>query len=637
MTKSNYRPRLRMPGKSARFIGTTQTYAVSANGRAVALIRVEPVPLELSDDDRKEGIHNLYQGLFDMVDYPITLYSRQSRTHVEELTERLDRTASAAHQDEYLAYVRQLSADGIIATQHLISVDVPVPRDSFKSSDKKLTSERRSELDTRVDAIGRRLKSLGLRTTRITGDELYDIAVENARGVAQPSTHYLNDPTDGSSEVRRMVYVTDFPEYLPIGWPADLFRTDGLVGVIQTIRPRSRDYAIRKLERTADVSELELHLARSARGTSRMAAARDDSRWMIDLLTDGVCSPVDYAMYIVAHGPTDAVVDATLERVIATLRGHHIRVAEPVTRNDLASCTDSLAGQDALKERHLLPSSSAAAGFPFVTERFTDTAGVLYGLSSTDGVPVILDRWSWDSYSMAVLGALGSGKSYAVKLELARMQAIDPDIRILTVDPKCEYGAVTAALGGTVTAIGPEDSPTVTDDVQCFQPAAREDIENAARLADVVETIYGETARTQRRTLVVIDEAHNLMVSKRGRTQLRKLVLESRDLEVGLTLISQSASHFLESSEGTDILKQLTASLLMKHLRGDDAAADFYKLSPAEAIQLENLETGGEGYSEGILRLPSGRMIPLEIRSTRAEHEFARSDAPQPASVRVVT
>ena len=101
-----------------------------------------------------------------------------------------------------------------------------------------------------------------------------------------------------------------------------------------------------------------------------------------------------------------------------------------------------------------VPSSSIAAGYPWVFANLSDEKGIKLG--SSDGVPVFIDFFRRDSErvnsNMVIVGKSGSGKSYATKSLLTNLAADDSKIFIL--DPENEYTEMAQNLHGKFINVG---------------------------------------------------------------------------------------------------------------------------------------------------------------------------------------
>src|SRR5206468_8587628 len=80
-------------------------------------------------------------------------------------------------------------------------------------------------------------------------------------------------------------------------------------------------------------------------------------------------------------------------------------------------------------------------------------SGPLYGINVTSRSPVVLDRFALENHNAVVFATSGAGKSYLVKVELAR--AALAGHRALVIDPEGEYATLLAQLGAAVVAVRP--------------------------------------------------------------------------------------------------------------------------------------------------------------------------------------
>jgi conjugal transfer ATP-binding protein TraC len=105
-------------------------------------------------------------------------------------------------------------------------------------------------------------------------------------------------------------------------------------------------------------------------------------------------------------------------------------------------------GQDRLYVTRNMDTSSLASTFPFTSAVLTQNKGVMYGVNQQNGSLIIFDRFSLENANEVVLGKSGAGKSYAIKLEIARQFMLGAEV--IVIDPEGEYETMAPALGGEV-------------------------------------------------------------------------------------------------------------------------------------------------------------------------------------------
>ncbi len=111
-------------------------------------------------------------------------------------------------------------------------------------------------------------------------------------------------------------------------------------------------------------------------------------------------------------------------------------------------------GKDLLQRKILVDSDAAASCFPFVFPTLMHESGVLYGFDAATRAPIIVDRFRFAGHNEIVVGKIGSGKSFFVKLEAIRWILNDPEIKIFLVDPLAGFKDLATVLGAQRVVVG---------------------------------------------------------------------------------------------------------------------------------------------------------------------------------------
>ncbi|RJX51904.1 ATP-binding protein [Halonotius pteroides] len=608
--------------------------------RAAAFVKVTPTNLDMKSEDERKALHSLYRNLLDTVNYPVHVISRQDHLDLEDYIQKLDKPGNTRQdiRHQYMLKCREFSDQDLSYTTHYIkifaekNVDTLMP--SFlqltdkEADEKPLTEELNSRCNEVIDAIN----SAELQAEQVTDSDLKTLSN------FYPGTVSENIEPDWTSVgkkfntkgYRKSLYLSEYPSTVELGWPLQLLRTEGLVDITQVIEPRRSAKASTKLQRLSEKlnAEIDSILSHGYRGTNKLETLLEDTEWILDLLAERRSTAVDYGVYITAKANDKESCIQTYRQIqnrLDTLRNQYTK---PVLRTDEAFKTDHPAYGDALNETHLMPSTSAAAGFPFGTQSTQQNQGVIYGVDTSDQAPVLADRFQWSSHSMVRMGMVGSGKSYAAKIELLRSAVVYDNLQIITVDPKQEYRTVTEALGGSIEYLdSTSDYHFPEDQHVCFQVKDRGEEENVRELVELIREIYSYVSQDQRKTLVLIDEARILMNDEEGRKVLNQFVLEGRDTNTAVTLVTQNASHFTYCREGREILDNVPGKVFMRHDRVPDSVVDYFQLSERERQELYELKTGTDSeYSEAILKISGNLDTRIKIESTPAEHDVIHQE-----------
>jgi hypothetical protein len=146
-----------------------------------------------------------------------------------------------------------------------------------------------------------------------------------------------------------------------------------------------------------------------------------------------------------------AELDRRVDELRALYAPHAIQLARPTGDQFRAMRETALGSRTLLRDYvQVLPPETLAGAMPFAARGAGDPRGLLLGFTS-GGLrrAVMLDPHLAPlrerSPSMAIVGTLGAGKSFAAKLILH--EAILREATALVVDPKDEYGSLTELLG----------------------------------------------------------------------------------------------------------------------------------------------------------------------------------------------
>ncbi|MFC6717191.1 ATP-binding protein [Natrialbaceae archaeon GCM10025810] len=629
-------------------------YVLTSTGTAVGVVKVQPVPLSMQGEPQQKALHSVLAELYDTISFPIEVHSRQLPLKLDTYIEKISDKGETSQAQDYVQYLENLNQGNATTTHHYIVVRADKPGETqfrellqnvrehyeqlepvFEKIESYIELEPETESDNsetiaklnhRIDVVVDQLNRGSLEATQVTGLELQQYAYSfNQQSSHDIRTYQLPDSQIGA--YRRPLYITEYPANAELGWPVTLLNqsSNGRIDIIQRIEPRNQSKTVRKLERHIDRLDAEINSRLGGgliKDIAELRTRREDAENMVSLAADNNQSLIDYSTYIVAHGDTPQQRDHAHTQAKTRLDTLLSEYQSPVFRTDQAVKTESLLYNDPLNHSRIMPSSSAASGFTFATSNQNEGSGIIYGTSTEDQSPVLLDLWNWSSHSLAILGKTGSGKSFYAKTLLLRWKLAYPSLeQIIVVDPKNEYGSIIEQLGGSTTTLNSDTDYQFEQRVQGFQVEERGGEDNAENLVKLVRAIYSHTSQNTGKTFVIIDEAHNILRRKKGREALEQFVREARDTQTSVVMISQNADDFASNLEGRNILKNLEATFLMRHSEVAEDVIDFFQLSTQETTELQKLKTGTKSdYSEALMKITDRLDSKVQITATYTEY-----------------
>lgn len=634
------------------------TYAVTSNGAAVGVVKVQPLPLKMKTDAEQKAVHSTLQELYETVTFPIEIHSRQIPLSLDAYIQQLENKENGL--ESYTEFCQNLNDHQTNTTHHYVIIKtwrnnltgfeeaLAQLRDQYPRFEDLLQhfepvlpfnpgelspskSPPVGELQQRVDIVTDALDRGSLEAEQLTGIELQQyinsFQQDETDVEIKPLTYTASSINYGRH--RRLITISDYPSSAKLGWPVQLLNNnhDGRVDIIQRITPRNQADTIQSLEREIERLQAELnsrHTDGLLKDVSTLQQKKTDAEHMLDLATDNSAKLVDYQAYIVVHGSTPGERDSAHKYVKTRLETLLADYKHPVFQSDKAWKTESALHKDPLGESTLMPSSSAASGFPFATNNRNEGSGIIFGTSADDGAPVLLDIWNWSSHSSAILGKTGSGKSFYAKTLLLRWALTDTDLgQVIILDPKKEYGEPVESLGGDIHTLSGDADWEITSTVQSFEVEERGREGNETRLVEAVRQTYNQVSQDKERTIIVIDECHNILRREEGRQVLEQFVREARDTRTAVVMISQNADDFASNLEGRNILKNLEAVFLMHHAEVAEDVVDFFQLSETEQTTLRKLKTGTKAdYSQALMKVSDRLDAKVRIEATSEEHQI---------------
>ncbi len=271
--------------------------------------------------------------------------------------------------------------------------------------------------------------------------------------------------------------VTGYPAEVTAGWLAPLLDYPGHLDVALHIEPVPSPVAAAglKKQRARLESGRRAGFDKGRLDDPEMEAAAADAADLAYRIARGEGKLFHVALYLTVHASDEdalaeeaAAVQAVAESLLMTV--------SPTTYRALPGWLATLPlGIDTLRVRRTFDTAALATCFPFTSPDLPlasaddgGVCGVLYGLNTVSGAPVVWDRFAQDNYNSITLARSGAGKSYLAKQELLRL--LFTGVTASVIDPEDEYVRLAGLVGGTVLALGadgvrlnPFDLPHTTD------------------------------------------------------------------------------------------------------------------------------------------------------------------------------
>jgi hypothetical protein len=250
--------------------------------------------------------------------------------------------------------------------------------------------------------------------------------------------------------------------YVPRGgWPANpepglldrlTAHSSAGVQVKKRVEPMDRNRAASEFKRRVKAKNKELYAKRQAGAPDAGAIA--DEKQELDATLRAIESGRESiywvgVMFVVRAGSKSAVDDAA-EEIERALAKDDLGVTTADWAPAEGMTTVSPIGKRELGDRTMTAMTGSALRclFPFSTSSMIEEGGVLYGYHGLNDSPIVVDRFNrQNGYNQLVIGNIGAGKSFGVKLLLLRRLARDRDISGVIVDPRGGFRELIDVFG----------------------------------------------------------------------------------------------------------------------------------------------------------------------------------------------
>ena len=408
---------------------------------------------------------------------------------------------------------------------------VVVPWDSAEGRRRPRQGEGIEMLEQRVRWLAECLRRLDLEPRRLRDREIAELLRRNLDPVAsvQPVAQddslteaddlvapaaFAETPSSVSvsERVARTIAVTRYPSRLQPGWLGELQSFDGDVDIALHVQPSPGPAVMAFLQRrVAELSStVRVAQEQGGRADPYRRAALEDAVELQDRLAQGSERLFDTSLYLTVWARGADELESATRRLEALLGARLVHTRRLLFQMRPGLISTLPLGLDSVGTRRMLSTTALSATFPFTGTDLRTRSGVLYGVNCATRSPVVLDRFSLENHNAVVFATSGAGKSYLVKVELAR--AMLGGTRALVIDPEGEYAPLLSSLGSAVIRV----RPGVASGLDPFTLADGSPGALSARIATLgtlVDLLVGGLPSQER---AVVDEAISFAFAKAG-------------------------------------------------------------------------------------------------------------------------
>jgi len=290
--------------------------------------------------------------------------------------------------------------------------------------------------------------------------------------IAPPYIGITQDYIKLGEKIAKSFFIFSYPRYLNTGWLSPVINLNVPMDISFFIHPINSSLILKKLRSKVTQVSSEL-LERQEKGLIRDPAL-ETSYQDIESLRDKIITAQEkmfrFGLYITVYKDTQEEIKDVEVTLRSIFESRLIYIKPALFKQREAFISTVPYGIDSLSVHTPMDTEPLSTAFPFVSFDLSSNEGILYGINQHNNSLVLFDRFTLENANMVVFAKSGSGKSYAVKLEILRylMWGLD----VIVVDPENEYEFLADGVGGSFfkialtsdVHINPFDLPTPTVD-----------------------------------------------------------------------------------------------------------------------------------------------------------------------------
>ena len=304
-------------------------------------------------------------------------------------------------------------------------------------------------------------------------EKILQESVVNVKDIIAPSSVTINyDSIKLGKRLAKSFFIFSYPRYLSTGWFSPIINLSTPMNIAIFIHPLETGSILKKLRRRVTAVQAEIS-EKEEKGLIRdpaLETAYQDLETLRERLRTAQERMAKLGVYLTIYAESEeelSDIETTL-RSIFEARLIYIKPALYQQKQGFISCAPY--GLDKLQIHTPMNTGSLSSVFPFASFDLSTNEGILYGINQHNNSLILFDRFSLENANSVVFAKAGSGKSYAVKLEILRslIQGVD----VIIIDPENEYDFLAESVGGSFFSISlaspnhinPFDLPTPRED-----------------------------------------------------------------------------------------------------------------------------------------------------------------------------
>lgn len=275
-------------------------------------------------------------------------------------------------------------------------------------------------------------------------------------------------------------FIFSYPRYLNTGWFSSVINLDAPMDISFFIHPIETGKVLKQLRKRLTETQAEM-MAKEEKGLIRdpiLETANNDIEMLRDKLQTAQEKMFKFGLYITIYGNTEKELREVETQLRSILESRLIYIKPALYQQKQGFISTSPYNLDQLSVHTTMNTDPLSSVFPFVSSDLSSNQGILYGINQHNNSLVLFDRFDLENANSVIFAKSGSGKSFAIKLEILRSLMLGTDVII--IDPENEYKALADSVNGSFFNIS-LSSPYHMNAFELPMPREDEDPKNVLR------------------------------------------------------------------------------------------------------------------------------------------------------------
>ncbi|MCD5374893.1 DUF87 domain-containing protein [Candidatus Gracilibacteria bacterium] len=244
-------------------------------------------------------------------------------------------------------------------------------------------------------------------------------------------------------------FVYSYPNFLEGNWLSPVINWDVKFDMSLYVYPVESAFVQKYLRKrlTQLHSERSINAEKGLINDPGLEAQIQDVEELRGKLTRGMEKYFHMGLYITVYADSEDQLTRIGKDIETILAGRNVLQKQSYLRAEQGFISTGPFAKDDLGVYRNISTGGLSTTFPFSSSTLSHDDGILYGVNTHNNSLILYDRFKSENANMVVFAKSGSGKSFAVKLEVLRMLMMGIDV--IVIDPENEYRPLVDTVGGS--------------------------------------------------------------------------------------------------------------------------------------------------------------------------------------------